>query len=232
MEPGVRIGLMVPENNTTMERELAAWLPAGSGCSTLRIPRGRGTLTLEDIPAYVAKAVEMAAAFVDEPLDVVVYGCTAAGILAGPERDAQIAAALAGVAGKPAVTTARAMVERLTAMRARDIALLTPYLDAVNERLVAFLASAGIRVASLKSFGAATVEALAAIDAESVARHARETMRPGCDALFIACSQLPTADVIPALEGELQRPVWSSIRATAASALAARNRGQTPIPAT
>ena len=35
----LRVGLMVPINNTTMERELLAWLPAGSRCTTLRIPR-------------------------------------------------------------------------------------------------------------------------------------------------------------------------------------------------
>ena len=212
---GLRVGLMVPANNTTMEHELPAWLPSGSGCTTLRIRRGSRTLTLEDIPAYVAQAVDMAASFAEEQLDVVVYGCTAAGILAGPQRDAEIAAALAQVTGKPTVTTAHSMVACLDQLGARDIALLTPYLEAVNERLVQFLASAGIQVRSMRSFNAATVDELAAIDAVAVQRHARETMRRGCQALFIACSQLPTAGIIAALEEELGCPVWSSIRATA-----------------
>lgn len=38
----LKVGLMVPANNTTMERELTAWLPDGSRCVTLRIPRGAG----------------------------------------------------------------------------------------------------------------------------------------------------------------------------------------------
>lgn len=46
-KPPLNIGLMVPINNTTMERELLAWLPAGSTCTTLRIPRGKGLLTPE-----------------------------------------------------------------------------------------------------------------------------------------------------------------------------------------
>jgi maleate isomerase len=39
-------------------------------------------------------------------------------------------------------------------------------------------------------------------------------MQPGIDALFIACSQLPTRTIIGELEAELGIPVWSSIRAT------------------
>lgn len=206
---------MVPENNTTMEHELSAWLPPGSGFTTLRIPRGPGTLTLADIPAYVAQAVDMAGSFAGKALDVVVYGCTAAGILAGPQRDAEIAAALAAVTGKPTVTTAHSMVACLESEGVRNIALLTPYLNAVNERLEQFLACAGIRVRSMRSFNAATVDELAAIDAAAVQRYARDTMRGDCEALFIACSQLPTAGIIGPLEEELRCPVWSSIRATA-----------------
>lgn len=212
---GLRVGLMVPANNTTMEHELPAWLPPGSGCTTLRIRRGPGTLTLADIPAYVTQAIDIAESIVAESLDVVVYGCTAAGILAGPRRDAQIAAALVQVTGKPTVTTAQSMVACLEHLDVRSIALLTPYLEPVNERLEQFLASAGITVRSMRSFNAATVDELAAIDAAAVKRYARETMRDGCEALFIACSQLPTAEIIAPLEEELGCPVWSSIRATA-----------------
>ncbi len=52
-QPGVamKVGLMVPANNTTMERELAAWLPEGSTLTTVKIPRGEGLLPKATIPA-------------------------------------------------------------------------------------------------------------------------------------------------------------------------------------
>jgi maleate cis-trans isomerase len=50
---------------------------------------------------------------------------------------------------------------------------------------------------------------------DAVVAQARETMDDQCDALFIACSQLPTRPVVGPLEKEFKRPVWSSIRATA-----------------
>lgn len=211
----LRIGLMVPSNNTTMESELIAWLPRGTTCTMLRIPRGQGTLTPADIPAYVAQAQVMAEAFAGGSVDLVVYGCTAAGILAGPARDAEILTALSAITGKPTVTTASAMVASLQHDNARSIALVTPYSDLVNERLKAFLAHSDIQVRRLRSFGAASVDELGAIGPEAVAALARETMDADCSALFIACSQLPTLAIVDALEDEFGRPVWSSIKATA-----------------
>ncbi len=212
---GLRIGLMVPANNTTMESELLAWLPAGSTCRTLRIPRGKGMLQTADLPAYVAQAMKLAQDFGGDGIDHVVYGCTAAGFLAGPARDAEIATELAGVTGKPVVTTASAMTAALRDLGARNIALVSPYLEAVNERLRDFLAQSGIAVATLASFNAPTTDALAAITPEQITGLARESMRASCDALFIACSQLPTHAILGGLEREFGRPAWSSIRATA-----------------
>jgi maleate cis-trans isomerase len=206
---------MVPANNTTMESELLAWLPAGASCTTLRIPRQQGLLTQADIPAYVGKAESLAERFGEKPVDLVVYGCTAAGILAGPERDAAIAASLEGITGSPVVTTASSMVASLRQERAEEIALVTPYSDDVNGRLKAFLAQSDIRVRRMRSLGAANVEELGAIGADAVAGLARETVDAGCDALFIACSQLPTRAIVGPLEKEFRKPVWSSIKATA-----------------
>lgn len=211
----LRIGLMVPANNTTMEGELLEWLPKGTTCRTLRIPRQQGLLTMADIPAYVGQAESLARAFAEDPVDLVVYGCTAAGILAGPERDAGIAESLSRITGAPVVTTASSMVESLREAHAHDIALVTPYSDEVNEQLKSLLARSSIAVRRMSSFGAANVEELGKIGPDAVAARARETMDGECDALFIACSQLPTRSVVGPLEKEFKRPVWSSIKATA-----------------
>lgn len=210
----VKLGLMVPANNTTMEPELLDWLP-GCQCRTLRIPRGKGLLGPAEIPAYVAQALELARAYDPAQTDMVAYGCTAAGFIGGPARDAEIQASLAAITGKPVVTTASAMIAALRHIGARRIVVVTPYLDAVNERLLAYLAQSGIGVLELASFKAETTDALAAITPEQIAALARETMRPEADALFIACSQLPTRDIMPRLEREFGKPVWSSIKATA-----------------
>jgi maleate cis-trans isomerase len=215
------VGLMVPINNTTFEPEIKAWLPEGGRCTTLRIPRGKGLLTPETLPAYKAQALELARAFASPDIDVVAYGCTAAGFISGPAGDAQLAAELAAITGKPVVTTARSMVLALQEVGAKDIALVTPYMDSVNDQLKAFLADGGIRVRRFNSFYAPNVDELGRIQSAAVDKMARETIDDGCDALFIACAQLPTRDILDGLRRDLGRPVFSSNWGTTRQALRA-----------
>ena len=212
----IRAGLMVPANNTTMEGELLAWLPAWSTVTTVKIPRGPGLLTAETIPAYRDSAIALARErFGKGEVDLIAYGCTAAGFISGPSGDAQLSAMLSEATGLPVVTTARAMVSALQHDHAKRVAVVTPYHDVVNDQLVAFLADGGIEVVRLETFRAPDVAALGRITAEQVRDLARSTMGSDCDALFIGCSQLPTHAILDGLQREFDRPAWSSIRATA-----------------
>ena len=221
MNAPLNVGLMVPINNTTFEGELRAWLPAGSTCTTLRIPRGKDMLSAATLPAYKAQALALAARFAGADIDVVAYGCTAAGFIDGPAGDAELARALAATTGKPVVTTARSMVRALQEVGAKNIALVTPYLDAVNVRIKAFLADGGIHVRRFDSFYAASVDELGRIASPAVAELARKTMGDDCDALFIACTQLPTRGILDDLKREFGRPVLSAISATTRYAIRA-----------
>jgi maleate cis-trans isomerase len=219
--PASRFGLMVPANNTTMEREIPGWTEGGY-CEVVRIPRPPGLLTREDIPAYVDQALRLSTQFANEPVDVVIYGCTAAGILAGPALDAQIGEKLSEQTGKPVVTTATSTARWLQERQLKQIALLTPYSDTVNQSLIEFLGVFGIGVEVLHSMQARDTAALGEITAEQVERAARSLMNDHCDGMFIACSQLPTASVRQSLEADFGRPVSSSIHATAVYAMQAK----------
>jgi arylmalonate decarboxylase len=210
-----RIALMVPINNTTMATELLGWLPEGTDCQTLKIPRGQGLLTRETIPAYKAQALALAQTLVGQPIQALAYGCTAASFLSGAQGDAALCEALTQQIGKPVVTTARSMVLALQAQGAQRIGLVTPYHDEVNDQLKRFLADGGIDVVAFDSLRAPNVEALGRITSSEVADMARQVMTDACDAMFIACSQLPTFDILHSLSTEFGRPVLSSIQATA-----------------
>jgi len=215
MPQALNVGLMVPSNNTTMEREMLAWLPAGSTCHTVKIPRGKGLLTPENLPDYIGQALKLAAVFENPNVDVVAYGCTAAGFISGPAGDAKLQDDLKRITHKQVVTTARSMVEALNDIGGKKIALVTPYLDSVNTQLKAFLADGGIEVKRFNSFYAQNTDELGRIEAYQVAQLARETMGDDCEAMFIGCSQLPTAEILGDLAREFGRPVMSSIQVTA-----------------
>ena len=227
----LRVCLMVPANNTTMERELLGWLPPGSTCQTLRIPRGPGLLDRDTIPAYRAAALETARA-ATTPVDVVAYGCTAAGFISGPAADAELARRIGEICGAPVVTTAGAMVDELAATGARRVGLVTPYSDAVNAGLVAYLEAFGLEAASVSRLDAPDVQALGRLAEADVDEAALRLAGDDLDAVFIACSQLPTARLLAPLRAALGVPVLSSIQATAARILGGVQVAPAAIPAT
>jgi maleate isomerase len=127
--------------------------------------------------------------------------------------------------GAVVVGTGAAMADVLKHEGVRETAVVTPYLAAVNEGLRAYLASAGIAVEVLNSFECQTTEELGRITEAEVMDLALRTVTPRSQALFIACSQLPTRGILEPLRRKLRIPVWSSISATgwaAARAMAAK----------
>lgn len=211
----VRVGVMIPANNTTVARELPRWLPPGSELNLVRIPRGAGLLTRETLPAYKANALALAEQFASDGTDVVAYSCTAAGFILGPAGDRELTADLGRITSKPVATIANSMISALLASGVKRIALVTPYSREVNEQLQAYIESAGIQVAAFDSLYAANTEELGRIDADQVAELAQATMTDECEAMFIACAQLPTFDILPSLSAKFERPVLSSIQSLA-----------------
>ncbi|AWP73808.1 maleate cis-trans isomerase family protein [Bordetella bronchiseptica] len=214
MPTSIRTGVLIPENNTRVAEELPLWLP-GSRLEVVKIPRGKGLLDAAALPAYRENALVLARQLDAGDIDVVAYACTAAGFLLGPVGDQELARQLRENTGKPVATIASAMTSVLARDGIRKVAVVTPYSDAVNAQLKGFIAHAGIEIAGFDSLYARNVDELGRISAHAVAHIARQTMNDACEAMFIACAQLPTFDVLRQLETEFGRPVYSSIQAMA-----------------
>jgi maleate cis-trans isomerase len=197
-----------------MEPEIGALCPEIGEVLVARVKRPPRTLTIEDLPAYGVATLGSVAPFIAARPDLVVYGCTAAGFLAGPEGNARIVGDLGRSTGAPVISTAESMVEALRHSRVRSTAIVTPYLPPVNQGLIGYLAACGIEVETLASFLCETTDALGAITQAQVMEKALATVTPKSQALFIACSQLPTLEIIAPLRECLGIPVWSSVQAT------------------
>jgi len=97
----------------------------------------------------------------------------------------------------------------------KTVDVVSPYSAEVNDALRDFMADAGITDSRVASLSAANVDALGRLTADDVYRVAAQRPTAGAEAVFIACSQLPTAGILARLRKELGIPVWSSISATA-----------------
>ena len=226
----IKVLIVVPENNTTMEPEISALCPALAPIQVARVKRPRRTLLLEDLPAYTEATLDAIEPFAAQPLDLVIYGCTAAGFLGGPSGNARMVERLRERTGAPVVSTAGAMIDALRSAGVSETAVVTPYLQPVNDGLRDYLEASGIAVETLNSFFCKTTAELGAITEDQVLELARRTVTPRSKSLFVACSQLPTLNVVARLRAELGIPVWSSIQATAwAGAEALTHRGF-PVP--
>jgi maleate cis-trans isomerase len=212
-----RLGALIvaPANNTTLEAELPALCPALTPMAVARVKRPARTLIREDLPAYAEATLVAVEPFLGSRPDIVFYGCTAAGFLAGPDGDAAMVGKLKARTNAVVVSTAGAMVQALRFAGMSSTAVVTPYLDAVNEGLRAYLEASAITVETLDSFHCKTTDELGRITAQQVLDLALATVTPRSKALFIACSQLPTIGIIEALRARLGIPVWSSVGATA-----------------
>jgi maleate isomerase len=217
MPARIKTLIVVPENNSTMEPEIAALCPALAPLTVARVKRPPRTLLLEDLPAYAEATLDAVMPFTSERWDLVIYGCTAAGFLGGPGSNAAMVESLRERTGAPVVSTAGAMVEVLRESNVSETAVVTPYLQPVNDGLRRYLEASGIQVETLNSFFCKTTAELGAVTEDEVIELARRTVTKQSKSLFLACSQLPTLNAIAQLRRELDIPVWSSIQATASA---------------
>lgn len=212
-----RIGLLVPAQNLVMESEFHRMAPKGVEVFTTRVlhkgqkPSDTFYESLkrlaDDIPDAVARVGEA------EP-DVVIFGCTSGSLLEGTEWNEAIIGKMSNTENTLVTTTSNAVTEALKAMQLTDIAVGTPYTDAVNRKLVEYLSEMGIRVTRIDS-----VPYHEGRSKSAAYRLAKSLDGPDIKGIFISCTDFRTIDVLDQLETELGKPVISSNQASLWSCL-------------
>ncbi|MCY3894999.1 MAG: hypothetical protein OXG17_00855 [Chloroflexi bacterium] len=144
---------------------------------------------------------------------VVAYGCTSGSYVLGPEGDAAIIAAMQAASGLPATTTSSAVVAALRVLGVQSVAVLSPHIDDLNDRLRAYLEAAGFMVASMVGLNLrCDIEAVEPAETRQIVES--QVDRSEADAVFISCTGMRTAEVIAAMEASLGRPVVTANQAT------------------
>ncbi len=104
-----------------------------------------------------------------------------------------------------------ALVAACAALGLRRLALLSPYVERVSERLRTVLAERGVETPVFGTFAEAEEARVARIPPASVVRAATALADSAdVDGLFLSCTNLNTLPAIPALEAETGLPVLSS----------------------
>lgn len=148
----------------------------------------------------------------------VVYLCTSGSFIRGAAGEERMRATMRKAGAPIAVTTSGALVEACRVLGTRRLAVATPYLDSITERLNVFLDESGIDVVNSVSLG--RDKRIWQVGENRVRELVRSADRPDADAVFVSCTNLRTYGVIRELEAELGKPVitanqvsiWAALR--------------------
>ena len=210
--PGTRIGLIVPSSNTTVESEFYRLAPKGFTVHAARM--GIREVTIAALARMERDAEAAAMLLSDAEVDVICYACTSGSFYRGMKHEHELAARLSDRSGAPVVTTSHAVISALNVLRAKRIAVCTPYTRQVNEKLARFFAENGFVVADLRGLGMVQNTEIGRQPPEVAYDLVRRAETGLVDAVFLSCTNLRTVEIIGRLESEAGIPVTSSNVAT------------------
>jgi maleate isomerase len=217
-----RLGVIAPSSNTVLEPETARLLPA-DGSVTMHVSRFRVTHIAADAASRAQfefdAMLEAARQLADAEVDVILWSGTAASWL-GFDRDERLVAAIGAATGMPATTALLAVNRALSRLDARRIGLVTPYVAALEEAIVANYAAAGIETVAARRLDLTVNTDYAAVPPATIAAMAREVAAARPDAVVVMCTNLAGAGIAPVLSAELGLPVLDSVRVGVEDALA------------
>ncbi len=209
-----RLGVIVPSVNTVVEPWFSAVAPPGVTVhaarmfldnnltpeSLVRMDHDEGLRAVKQImschPASVA------------------YCCTASSIVQGLEYDGRLNHDLNQAAGVPAFTATLAIIEALNAVRAKRIAVCSPYTKAIDDAEHEFFTAAGFEILGSAHLGIADAFKLADPTPDDIYALWKKSWRTGADASLITCLNMNSQDVIERIEDESGKPVITSTQAT------------------
>ncbi|MFJ9032725.1 Asp/Glu racemase [Streptomyces sp. NPDC102274] len=223
MPAPIRIGLVVPSSNVTVETEMPQLLGRHPEANfSFHASRMRmHTVSPEHLRAMNAQRERCVLELGDAGVDAVLYACLVALMVGGPGEHQRAESAISeqlstGGANAAVLSSAGALSEGLRALKARRIALVTPYTLPLARKVVAYLEAEGFDVADWRALEVEDNEQVGRIPGVRVMSAARDLDLDGVDALVIsACVQMPSLDLVQAAEDEFGVPVVSAATAGA-----------------
>lgn len=226
-----RVGLLVPSSNTVMETDFFRGLPPGWTLHASRMFLESTTVEAEGrmIDTFAMPAAKALATAYPH---VIVFGCTSAGALRGNEFDNSLTMDIQNRTGVPTVSVVASVRRALRLCGSVRVAVITPYVEDLNERIRASFEADGITILRILGLGIQENFRIAHVPADAIldlARRAVTGLHP--DALFVSCTNFPATGILDRLQRDFPFPVLTSnqVALEAAVASASANAGDSVI---
>ncbi|MDP6179151.1 MAG: aspartate/glutamate racemase family protein [Desulfatiglandales bacterium] len=206
-----RFGVILPSVNTTTESEFYRCMPEGVTAHFTRMEFKETTPEyfegmINDVPSG-ARMLSHAG------VDAILFACTSGSLYGGLGYDQKIISKINKNIDVPASTTSTSVVEAFKAVGIKKVAVATPYEDWVNDLEKKFFEKSGVQVLHIQGLGLRGLD-VCEVHPETLYRFARAQDREEADALFLSCMGLRTLEILPRLEQDLGKPVFSSNQVT------------------
>ncbi len=208
------IGLIVPPASGEVPPEPTTLYPQLSFVAEgLSLPE----LSPEGYDSVITHTANVAAQLKTRGAEAISLMGTSLSFYRGPDGNQAVIEAIAAETGLPVTTMTDSVLEALSAVGARRIAVATAYDDRVNSALCDYLGWAGFETISLEALHLREVpDILAVTEHELHALCVRALQTASApEGLLISCGGLRTLPVIPPLEDAFDVPIVSSATAGA-----------------
>ena len=218
-----RIGVLVPFTNTNLEPDLWLMAPPGVSFYVARL----GGYDADEIPDD-ARMQGLGGSDLTEPLellggvfpDVILYGCTSATLTHGTAFDRDLAETIRARTQAASVTAAGVLSHALTTLGVSRIGFASPYVAAINDKAVGFLADEGFETVQ-RSEMAETLDntGQGALTPDRVQALGLGADHAGAEAIVLSCTDMRSVETAAALEQATGKPVITSNQAMLYQAL-------------
>ncbi|AZM46209.1 decarboxylase [Streptomyces sp. WAC 06738] len=144
----------------------------------------------------------------------VVWACTSASFVYGPEGAARQVAELSETAGLPASSTSFAFARAVAELGVRRVAVAATYPEDVAELFAVFLKAGGAEVTSTRGSGIITAAEVGTWARDEVLELARAGDHPDAQAVLLPDTALHTAAYVAEVEAALGKPVLTANQVT------------------
>jgi arylmalonate decarboxylase len=158
-------------------------------------------------------------------VELVILAQTSASLF-DDDYDKTVTERMSAGAGVPAITSAQAVGRAVCALRARRIAIVSPYSQAVNELAARYFGKKhGLDTVALEGFGATDSYAIGQLGPENARQAFTRIDCPEIEAFVVPGGNFPTMASIAAWEQEFNKPVVTTNQASFWAMLRAFNTG-------